>query len=314
MEYSTIILQKIISIFMLVLVGFVLVRVGVVKSKDNIILNKVAVNVLIPCMIVNSFQMEFSQERFHDILCLLGIGLAGNLLFMLLARLLKRPLKLNGVERASVIFSNNGSLVYPLVSALFGDAYIALATAYTLVQNFIVWTYGQWILTEGENGKKVQNIWKVFANPSVIAVVVSLGLFVARIKLPDIIGNTIGTFGNAMTPITMMAIGMVMGGIRLRNMAHHPRALMISVMRLLLCPIVAIGLCKLLNVGALLSKKELILIPILAMAAPGAMTIVNIQQLFGMDSEYAVSINIVTDVLCLVTMPLIILIGQAIVM
>ena len=124
--YSTILLEKISVVFLIMLTGFAVVKLGIVDSNASYILNKVAVYIFIPSTILNSFQMDFSQERFRDMHWLFATALALSMLFILVAKLLARPMRLNGVERVSIIFSNTGSLVYPLIAALFGESYITL--------------------------------------------------------------------------------------------------------------------------------------------------------------------------------------------
>ena len=310
MGYSAILLERILVVFLLMMTGFAVVKLGLVDSSASYILNKIAVYVFVPCTIVNSFQTDFSEERFRDMLCLFVVALVLSMLFILVARLLARPMRLNGVERVSVIFSNTGSLVYPLIAALFGESYITLGTAYSLVQNAAIWSYGQCVLLKDASGQNQKTSWKVFLNPSLVAVGISLILFFGKITLPALVRDTISTFASAMTPITMMAIGMVMGGVQIRRLFNHPKALLIGVVRLLICPMLAVLFLAVFRVGNLLSDRSLLLIPMLAASAPSAVTVVNILQFYALDSEYAVSINVISDILCLATMPLMILISQ----
>ena len=52
------------------------------------------------------------------------------------------------------------------------------------------------------------------------------------------------------------------------------------------------------------------LISLLACASASAATVTQMEQIYGDDAEYACSINVLTTLLCIITMPLIVLVYQ----
>ena len=70
MQLSLLLAQKIAVMFLMMFCGFLIVRLGLVKSTDSKILAMVTMYVVIPCMIVDAFQIECTPERLHDFLAM----------------------------------------------------------------------------------------------------------------------------------------------------------------------------------------------------------------------------------------------------
>ncbi len=74
---------------------------------------------------------------------------------------------------------------------------------------------------------------------------------------------------------------------------------------MIFCPAVMLVLLKLSNAASLINNgMEVLLITFLATATPTASTVTQFAQVYNRDAEYAGAINIVTTILCIITMPL----------
>ena len=62
--------------------------------------------------------------------------------------IVKNILHLDAIERATVIYSNAGILVIPLVQELLGQEYVIYSSAYIAVQLILIWTHCKNILCE----------------------------------------------------------------------------------------------------------------------------------------------------------------------
>ena len=71
-----------------------------------------------------------------------------HVLFLILTTILKQVLQLDTIERATVIYSNAGILVIPLVQALLGQEYVIYSSAYIAVQLILIWTHCKNMLCE----------------------------------------------------------------------------------------------------------------------------------------------------------------------
>ena len=76
MELALICAQQVIVLFLLIGVGTLAVKTGVLKLEHKQPLSNLLVNIVVPAMIVNSYQMEFSLEILRNLLAAILILLA----------------------------------------------------------------------------------------------------------------------------------------------------------------------------------------------------------------------------------------------
>lgn len=67
MELALICAQQVIVLFLLIGVGTLAVKTGVLKLEHKQPLSNLLVNIVVPAMIVNSYQMEFSLEILRNL-------------------------------------------------------------------------------------------------------------------------------------------------------------------------------------------------------------------------------------------------------
>ena len=129
MQISLILAQQIAELFLILLIGCVLVKTRLLKSSDSRVLSVVMVYAVMPCVIINAFQVDYSPAVVTGLLYAFALAIALHALLLLLARLLRRPLRLDVIERTCIIYTNAGILVIPLVRALLGEDYVIYSCA-----------------------------------------------------------------------------------------------------------------------------------------------------------------------------------------
>ena len=86
---------------------------------------------------------------------------------------------------------------------------------------------------------------------------------------------------------------------------------MVSFLRLIAFPLVVLCLLRIPGLASLAPNGEtILLVSLLAAITPSASAVTQIAQVYSPDGEYAGSINVVTTLLCIVTMPIIIALYQ----
>ena len=118
MEISLILLEQIAQLFLLLLMGYVIVKLKLLRSEDSRVLSVVMVYLATPCVIINAFQVDYTPQVMSGLLFSFALAIAAHVLFLLVSRLLRRPLRLDVIERSTVVYTNAGILVIPLVNAL----------------------------------------------------------------------------------------------------------------------------------------------------------------------------------------------------
>ena len=299
MDLALLLGKHITSLLLMLLAGVALVRFKVLKPGQEVVLNKVLLYAVVPCSLVGGYQMECTPER----LAALGIALGGAALFFLMAlvisRLLRRPLRLEPVEEASLIYPNCGNLILPLAAALLGREGTFYASGYMVVMNFFIWTHGRRFIS-GEKGD-----WrKVLLNVNLISVFIGLALFLLRVSLPEVLLNALSGMGSMMGPLAMVLLGMMLANTPLKGIFAQPRAWLLSLLRLVAIPLVPLLLLALTGILKNDNVRGVLLVPRLQGAAPCAATVSQFAQLYNKRPDWAGSVNILSTILCVITLPL----------
>ena len=121
MELSLLLMQQIIKLFIMIFMGYMIVKVGILKSEDSRVFSAMVLYLIVPCVIMNAFQVEYSPEKASGLFLAFVTSLLLMLVTLPAVNLLGRLLKLNEVERMSVYYSNAGNLIIPLVTFILGE-------------------------------------------------------------------------------------------------------------------------------------------------------------------------------------------------
>ena len=304
MNFAFVLAEKIAGLSIIILIGFLFVRLHVMRLEDSGPLNQFALLVLTPCAMLNAFQFEFSSEKLAGIgICLLAI-LIVMLLFGVLTALLRKPLKLSIVDQTNLIYMNAGKFMLPVVAAAMGGEWVIYLSPCILVSNVLMFTHAKAIIS-GENRFRLSMLTK---NVVLIATVLGFAMFLRRLHLPGIIGQTVSTFGSMMGPVYMFTIGMILGSADLKAVFLNRRVWIVTAGRLLVYPAAAILIFRLFGMFRLYPQaKEVLTVVALTAGAPAAVMITQFTQMYrsAEEAQYSSAINIMSTILCLFTMPLI---------
>ena len=307
METSLQLMAQIGKMFLMMLMGFAIVRAGLLQTKDSKVLSKITLYLIMPCMIIDAFQVDYGPEKLQGLLMAAIGAVAMHVLYIGMSSILGRTIGLDAVERASAAYGNGGNLIIPLVSAVFGREWVLYTCAFNTVQVVLLWTHCRMMLS----GKREFSIGDIVKNVNVIAIAVGVVLFASGLRFPALIGDTISTVGGMVGPISMIVTGMLLGGSSLAKVRSYRRVPLICLIRLIAYPSMILLLYRFSPLKTMAEGGEMILlVSFLAAAAPTASSVTQLAQVYGGDSEYAGVINMVSTVLCIITMPLMVLLYQ----
>ena len=106
MQLSLLLMQQIAQLFLILLMGYAVVKTGLLKASDSKVLSAVFVYLVMPCVVLNAFQIKDTPEIRTGLLYSMGIAVGMHVVFLLLNALFRRPLKLDAVEQVNIIYSN----------------------------------------------------------------------------------------------------------------------------------------------------------------------------------------------------------------
>ena len=287
MQISILLMQEIVKLFVIMFMGYAVVKAGLMKASESKSVSVILVYLVNPCVIVNAFQVEYTPEVQKGLILAVMAAVVIHLLYLLLTAILKHPLHLNVIERATAIYSNAGILVIPLVQVLLGQEYVIYSSAFITVQLVLLWTHCKSMLCEES---KLE--WK------------KVILFVSRISLPSGVQSVLGMMNNLMGPLGMLLAGMVIADVSMKNVFLRKRNYLPAALRLLIYPVLALVVMKIISLFAPVSDfKQILLTVYLASVTPACTTVTSMAQLYDKDAGYASSLYVLTTLLSIVTMP-----------
>lgn len=300
MQISTLLMQEIIKLFVIMFMGYAVVKAGLMKASESKSVSVILVYLVNPCVIVNAFQVEYTPEVQKGLILAVMAAVVIHLLYLLLTAILKHPLHLNVIERATAIYSNAGILVIPLVQVLLGREYVIYSSAFITVQLVLLWTHCKSMLCEES---KLE--WKkILLNVNIISIFVGVILFVSRVSLPSGVQSVLGMMNNLMGPLGMLLAGMVIADVSMKNVFLRKRNYLSAALRLLIYPVLSLAVMKIISLFAPVSDfKQILLTVYLASVTPACTTVTSMAQLYDKDAGYASSLYVLTTLLSIVTMP-----------
>ena len=302
-----ILINKILSMALMMLIGAILVRFGILRADDSRVLSALSLYIILPCVILTSFQVDFTAEVRSGLLLALTAAAIIHIALILLNTLLGRLLRLDAVEQASIIYSNAGNLIVPLVTALLGKDQVIYCCAFICVQMILLWSHGKTLLC----GEKGIDIRKIVTNINMIAIFIGIALLLTGLRFPAIIEDTLESMSAMVGPAAMLITGMIIGGHSVKALLHNRRLWLTTVLRLVAVPLLVLIFLKFSGIAQTVpGGREVLLVTFLAVITPSASTITQLAQVYGQDADYAGSINVLTTILCIVTMPVMVALYQ----
>lgn len=299
--------KQIAELFLIMFFGFVLVKSKLLKAEDSKVLSSIALYLIIPCVIINAFQITYTDDIRDGLVLAFAAALVIHVLLIGGTWVLGKIFHLNGVEKASVIYSNAGNLIFPIVTAVLGEEWVVYASGYIVVQLIFIWSHGKMVICE----EKKTDIRKILLNINMIAVFLGMALFAFQLKLPAVAAETIGTMGLMIGPVCMLVAGMLIAGMDIKKVFSFKRIYLVTFLRMLFFPLIVLALFQFSGIAAWAANGDtILLISLLASIAPTAATVTQMAQMYGRDAEYASAIYFITTILCIVTMPVIVGIYQ----
>jgi len=300
-------MNQIIQLFIMIFMGFIIVKAKLLKAEDSKILSVIVLYLIIPCVIINAFQVDYTPQTVKGLLIALAGSVMTQVILLIVVSILGRVFHLNEVEVASIYYSNSGNLIVPIVTFILGKEWVLYGCVFMSVQLVFIWTHCKKIISR----ESTYDWRKIVLNINMISIAIGIVLFLTRIHLPAIINNTLSAVGSMIGPASMIVTGMLFAGMDFKQIFANKRVYFVSFFRLIIVPVIALFLIKCSQLSTFSSNgNKLMMIVFLAIITPSASTVTQMCQVYGNDSQYASAINVVTTLLAIVTMPLMVMLFQ----
>ena len=305
----TIILNNIITLFLLIFVGFLAGKAGVVSKNATGYLSDILMKITLPATIFLSISGTFSQGILKDslIIAILTFTIHSSCILISLGytKIIKIPEKDRGIWVFVSTFSNNGFMGFPIVYAILGKEGLFLASISNMIFNILIFSVGIKIITMGFESSKNISFKKLFMNNNNIAIVLGIIFLITQTNIPQPIFNSLNHLGNVTTPLSMILVGLSISSSKIQEMFNDYKLYILSAVRLLIMPFLAIAVMKLIPFGNTNLVPKVMAI-VLAMPAPSVTAIIAEQ--YNGNKELAAKVVFLTSIVSMVTITIVLMV------
>lgn len=293
----TTVLGKIISIFIIMVVGIICYKMNIVDRYAKDKLSQLSTWIVCPMLIFMSFQMDYDADLLKKMLIVFGMALISFVISIVLANLFLREKEGydNAVERFGVIFTNCGFIGIPLGSAIFGNIGVIYATLFVAAFHIFCWTYGISLLDKGNFQLKK------LINPCLVAVVLGILFFILQIKVPENVAYALNSISNMNTPLAMLISGVVLAQLDLKatlNKLVKGRLLFVILLRGIISPAIFALILRLIPID-----EQMRIVSAMTAACPTGAFTITLSILYGRDDTYGTEILCSSTLLSIITIP-----------
>lgn len=286
-----------ITIFCLMLAGYILTKTNILSADARKPLSNLLINFILPCNIITSFMMEFNRKIMIDCLAILIVSICIQIFVIFTSKYFypkAQPEKLS-VLRYGTIVSNAGFMGSPIAQGLYGDQGLLYASIYLIPMRAVMWSFGVTCFT-GTKGKGV--VKKILTHPCIVAVFLGMILMISQIQLPKGIEQTIRYAGNANTALSMIVIGNILAEIKASEVLDV-KVWWFCFVRLLFIPLLVLICCNFGEVDELVKQVSVVLA-----GMPAAATTAILAAKYDGDAHFAAKIVFLSTLLSMCTVPL----------
>lgn len=304
MNESLTVLSAVVPVFGLALVGLFIRKLNWLTEEADQSLLRVNINLLLPCLILDSALGNQAMSRPGNLLLAPAVGFATVALGMLLAWALRRcagPLD----ERAARTFAvstgmyNYGYVPIPLALLLFNSDTLGVLFVHNVGVELALWTLGVMLLT----GRSVGRDWRRIVNAPLVAIALALlmNAFALQAHVPKVALTGLHWLAECAVPMALLLIGATVADhLHEFHSAHGWRVIGMAVLlRLGLLPLLFLLLARYLP-----ASVELKRVIVLQAAMTAAVFPIVMSKHYGGDPPTAMRVVIGTSVVGLVTIPL----------
>lgn len=304
---SVLLAKKIAELFIYLLLGVILVKSGIMKVSDAKVLSTLTLYLIMPCVILRSFQVDMTSEVLSGLAIAAAAAVLIHILYFAVGWAWGRFGGATDIETGSVIYTNCGNLVLPIIISVLGSEWVIYQSAYAAVFNITIWTHGRMIFA----GKDAIQLKKIILNVNIIAIICGVLLLVTGTRFTGMPLTIMNTLADMIGPLSMIVTGFILGGMDFSKMKTMKRLPLVVFMRMIVCPLLVLLLFKVTNLaGFMEGGKAVLLISFLSAIAPSSSTINQFAIIFDRDAEYSAAINVVTTLSCILTMPLMVMLYE----
>lgn len=300
-----IVITQMLMIFVMMAVGYLLMKRGMVDSAGVRQISAVVTNVCNPCLLISSALSEGNAATNQDVILVGVIAFTIFTVMIFLGKLVSLILRVSKDEKnyycLMTMFGNSGFIGIPLCSAVLGPQSVIYIAVFNVAFNVYAYTYGAYLLAE-YTGEKFSFQLRNIINTGTISSVVAIAIFLLKIQLPTVASQSITYMGNATIFLAIFIIGTSMVAIPMKEVFSEYKLYLFIIIRSILVPIVVAFIMKLIT-------DDMLIIGTMTLVT--GMPVGNLPLMMakerGLDARIISKGIILTTLMSIITLPIVVL-------
>ena len=293
-------------ILMFMVLGFGLNRLHILPKGSGAGISRLITMVLIPALLVHNNMTEFQLADVGQYSKLVLMGVFLWTVVMLISQPVAKKLAAGnpldrGVYLYGLCFPNNGAVGMPLSLALLGTVGLFQFNLFLVIFSIMTYAWGVGLFLDTEKKNPVKRFLIHLLNPVFVSMCVgmTLGALGAKNWMPSLVMNFVGDLGGIYAPLSLVLTGYTIADYPLKEMFHLPKTYLFSALRLLVYPIIAVLLVKLVGGDMLMATMAVI-----GFSGPSGMNVVVFPASYGRDCHTGASIVMLSSLCAVLTVPI----------
>ncbi len=298
-------LNQMIFLFAFIAIGYMLAKFKVVPKGSAGLLGKLENWLFIPALVMQTFIQNFTVQTlgttgwlflFSFVVIAIVIAIS-----LLLCKFLTKDAYIKKIYIYSMCFANFSFMGNAIVQAIFPEVFYEYIVFTLVLWVFIyIWGVPALLVSDGEK-KSIPQRLKAFVNPMFICMIIGMIIGITGISLPSSINSVISVSASCMSPIAMILTGFAIAEINIKATLTRPNVYLISALRLIVYPLVAIGIFAILPFDL---PNSYVICAICTIAMPVGLNTIVIPAAYGRDTTVASGLALISHILSIITIPI----------
>ena len=301
MDMALVLLKRIIVMFAFMGVGFFLYKKKLITNHGTKEMGNLLLFIVVPCVIIKSFNIDCTPDTTKKILISFAMGLVAMAIAIFVGRNIF--FRKNPMAHFSAAFFNSGFLGLPLVNYVLGPDSVIYVVALVFLIGFLQWTHGVYVITKE---KKYIYIKNILFNPCLIGLVLGFIIYFIPVKLPEIAAGAVADVAALNAPLAMIILGAYFAQTDMKRFVVDKTAYLVCLVRLVIAPLVTLAVLSILPKDL----NAIRLAVLINVSTPVGSNAPIFGQLYNKDYVSATGYVSLSTVLCIITMPLIVLLAN----
>lgn len=298
-EIFNITLNQVLVMFIFVAIGYIMRRKKIGGNEVSNVLSTILVYISTPALVFSNFAANFKIDSMVSNLKFFVAAIIVLIVTFFIAKFFAKVFSKNQLQKDVYMYSflipNIAYMGYPLVGSIFGEEILFNMMIYTLPYQFVIFTYGIYIL----NPKREFTFKKIF-NPTIIAVVLGVIAGAFSIKLPKALDTAVTLAKNCISPIAMIMTGFVLASVSIKPLLTDIKLYLAALVRAFLIPGIILGVMLLFKV-----EPVIIVVTVGTLCQPMGLNSIIFPEAYSGDSLTGAKATFVSNIISIITIPIV---------